>query len=203
MKKPELTLTKLVRNKFPLANAIQELITQYRKQADKQGYQDTLFLNDSEVTTTYDYGYKFTSDKYPARPPYYKGAYVFSKHYYPQIEDMKASGEEFDCAQVIDLMPQVKHWIRNLFRREAASFSLPLANGNFYPDFIVELIDGRILIVEYKGEVYKSNDDSAEKNAVGNLWAKNSDGNCLFLMVIKKDENGQVIQQQILNCISG
>ena len=66
---------------------------------------------------------------------------------------MKASGEEFDCARVIDLIPQVKHWVRNLVRREAASFSLPLANGNFYPDLIVELQDGRLLVIEYKGSV--------------------------------------------------
>ena len=151
--------------------------------------------------TTYDYSYSFKADKYPARPPYYIGAYKFSKHYYPQIEDMKASGEEFECARVIDLMPQVKHWVRNLVRREAASFSLPLANANFYPDFVVELLDGRLLVIEYKGEPYKTNDDSAEKSAVGNLWASKSDGNCLFLFAVEKDANGLGVQQQILNCI--
>lgn len=51
-------------------------------------------------------------------------------------------------------------------------FSLPLAHQNFYPDFIVELIDGRILIVEYKGEQLKSNEDSKEKALIGNLWEK-------------------------------
>lgn len=202
LKKPELTLTTLVRNKFPLASAIQDLIAQYRKQAAKEGYQDTLFVNESDVITTYDYSYSFKADKYPARPPYYAGAYKFSKHYYPQIEDMKATGEEFECARVIDLMPQVKHWVRNLVRREAASFSLPLANANFYPDFVVELNDGRLLVVEYKGEPYKTNDDSAEKSAVGNLWASKSGGNCLFLFAVEKDKDGLGVQQQILNCIS-
>jgi type III restriction enzyme len=201
LKKPELTLTTLVRNKFPLVNAIQDLIAQYRKQAAKNGYQETLFVNETNIITTYDYSYTFKADKYPARPPYYDGKYNFSKHYYPQIEDMKATGEEFDCALIVDLMPEVKHWVRNLVKREAASFSLPLANGNFYPDFIVELNDGRLLVVEYKGEVYKTNDDSAEKKSVGNLWANKSGGNCLFLMAVKKDENGLGVQQQILNCI--
>lgn len=201
LKKPKLTLTTLVRNKFPLASAIQGLIAQYRKQAAKEGYQNTLFVNKSNVLTTYDYSYEFKSDKYPARPPYYTGAYKFSKHYYPQIEDMKASGEEFECARVIDLMPQVKHWVRNLVRRETASFSLPLANGNFYPDFIVELQDGRLLVIEYKGDDLATNDDSAEKRAVGNLWASKSNANCLFLMVEKKDKNARSMKNQILNCI--
>ncbi|MGL4666686.1 MAG: DEAD/DEAH box helicase [Saezia sp.] len=201
LKKPELTLTTLIRNKFPLVNAIQDLISEYRKQAATKGYQQALFSNESDVSTTYDYSYEFKANAYPARPPYYSGSYDFNKHYYPQIEDMKSNGEEFDCAQIIDLMPEVKHWVRNLVRRNEASFSLPLANANFYPDFIVELKDGRLLIVEYKGEAYKTNDDSAEKRLIGNLWAKSSQGNCLFLMAVKKDEYGQGVRQQIMNVI--
>tara|TARA_R110001583_G_scaffold52178_1_gene162323 strand:- start:6321 stop:8993 length:2673 start_codon:yes stop_codon:yes gene_type:complete len=202
LKKPELTLTTLIRNKYPLANAIQDLVAEYRKQAATKGYQQALFSNDADVLTTYDFSYEFKADNYPARPPYYSGSYDFNKHYYPQIEDMKSTGEEFECAQIIDLMPEVKHWVRNLVRRDEASFSLPLAHGNFFPDFILELNDGRILIVEYKGEVYKTNDDSAEKRLVGDLWAKHSQGNCLFLMAVKKDENGQGVQQQLLRIIN-
>lgn len=201
LKKPELTLTTLIRNKYPLVNAIGDLVSEYRKQAATSGYQQALFGDESDVLTTYDFSYEFKADNYPARPPYYNGGFDFNKHYYPQIEDMKSSGEEFDCAQIIDLMPEVKHWVRNLVRRDEASFSLPLAHGNFFPDFIVELDDGRILIVEYKGEAYKTNDDSAEKRLVGDLWAKHSQGNCLFLMAVKKDENGQGVHQQILNAI--
>jgi type III restriction enzyme len=202
LKQPKLTLTTLVRNKFPLANAMQDLIAVYRKQAAKEGYQATLFIDEGNVITTYDYSYSFKADKYPARPPYYTGSYKFSKHYYPQIEDMKGTGEEFDCARIIDLMPEVKHWVRNLVRREAASFSLPLANANFYPDFVVELKDGRLLVIEYKGDALATNNDSAEKRAVGKLWASKSSGNCLFIMVEKKDKDGRNIKDQILNCVS-
>lgn len=202
LKKPDLTLTTLIRNKYPLVNAISDLVSEYRKQAATKGYQQALFDDDSNVLTTYDFSYEFKADNYPARPPYYNGQYSFSKHYYPQIEDMKSSGEEFECAQIIDLMPEVKHWVRNLVRRDEASFSLPLAHRNFYPDFIAELNDGRIIVIEYKGEAYKTNDDSAEKRLVGELWAKRSQGNCLFLMAVKKDENGQGVHQQILNAIS-
>lgn len=198
---PELTLTSLIRNKYPLANAIKALIKTYREDASTKGYQQTLFADDAEVLTTYDYSYEFKPDNYPARPPYYSGRHTFTKHYYPLIEDLKASGEEFDCAVVIESLKEVKHWVRNLVRRESASFSLPLAHANFYPDFIVELVDGRILVIEYKGEAYKTNDDSAEKRMVGELWAKNSQGKCLFLMAVKKDEYGQDVRQQILNVI--
>jgi type III restriction enzyme len=35
------------------------------------------------------------------------------------------------------------------------------------PDFVAELTDGRILVVEHKGKVYATNDDSKEKCNVG------------------------------------
>lgn len=202
LQSPEMTLTTLVRNKYPLSNAIIALVSKYREQAAASGYQQTLFANDSEVLTTYDFSYEFKADNYPISANYYTGSFDFQRHFYPQIEDMKAWGEEFDCAQTIDSMLQVKHWVRNLVRRNEASFSLPLAHRNFYPDFIVELMDGRILIIEYKGGDAKTNQDSAEKRLVGDLWAKHSQGKCLFLMAVKQDDFGQNAKQQILNVIS-
>jgi type III restriction enzyme len=76
---------------------------------------------------------------------------------------------------------KVKHWVRNLERR---GFWLPLANGKFYPDFVAELTDGRVLALEHKGKVYATNGDSKEKCNVGELWEKVSDGKALFLMTV-------------------
>ncbi len=58
-----------------------------------------------------------------------------------------------------------------------------------------------MLVVEYKGEVYASNDDSAEKRAVGNKWAELSSGRCLFVMAVKHDQDGRDVKQQILKVI--
>lgn len=66
----------------------------------------------------------------------------------------------------------------------------------FYPDFVVVLNDGRILVIEYKGEPYKTNDDSKEKKNLGELWAEKSNGKCLFLMAVK-DDNGVDVKGQI------
>jgi type III restriction enzyme len=76
---------------------------------------------------------------------------------------------------------KVKHWVRNLERRD---FRLPLAKGKFYPDFVAELTDGRILVLEHKGKVYATNDDSKEKCNVGDLWEQKSGGKALFLMTV-------------------
>jgi type III restriction enzyme len=69
--------------------------------------------------------------------------------------------------------------VRNLANR-ATSFRLQTSKHWFYPDFICQLTDGRILVVEYKGEhLFK---DAEEKRAVGAVWESRSGGKCLFVM---------------------
>lgn len=203
LQQPNLTLTALIRNKFPLSRAIESLIKLHRKQAQREGYQTTLFGSDSTACLSDDFVYEFKADYYPSRQPYYSGRYHFQKHFFPQslIEDLKAHGEEYECAKAIDGIPNIKYWIRNLVRRDHASFWLPLAHGKFYPDFVCELDDGRMLVVEYKGEAYKTNDDSADKRTIGNKWAELSNGHCLFIMAVEQDEQGRDVRQQIFNAI--
>jgi type III restriction enzyme len=188
-------LTALERGKFIFARAVLKRIDILRKEAASKGFQQLLFDAPEELETSFDYSYDFKPNYYPANN-FYRGRYQFQKHYYPQIGDLKSEGEEFECAQVIDNHPQVKYWIRNLERREAASFSLPIAGRNFYPDFVAELLDGRLLVIEYKGEVYKTNDDSREKKLVGQCWADKGGDKCLFLLAAK-DEAGMNVSQQI------
>ncbi len=201
---PNLNLTALVRNKFQLVRAIGDLIKLHRKKAQEQGYQLSILAEDSQVCLSDQFVYAFNPDQYPSRPPYYAGRYKFQKHYFPQnlIEDLKASGEEYECAKAIDGLTEVEYWIRNLVRRDQSSFWLPLAHGKFYPDFICQLRDGRMLVVEYKGEAYVSNDDSAEKRAIGNRWAELSNGQCLFIMAVDQDSQGRDVRQQILDLIA-
>jgi type III restriction enzyme len=204
LQKPHVTLTALVRNKYPLARAIGDLFRLNRRKAQQEGYQESLFGNESKACLSDQFMYTFSPDHYPSRPPYYSGRYKFQKHYYPQnlIEDLKEKGEEYECAKAIDGLPEVKYWIRNLVRRDKASFWLPLAQGKFYPDFVCKLNDDRMLVVEYKGEAYATNDDSTEKRAIGEKWAEMSDGTCLFVMAVEQDAQGRDVRQQILNAIS-
>lgn len=90
---------------------------------------------------------------------------------------------------------KVKHWVRNIERQERFSFWLPTSTDYFYPDFVAELIDGRLLVVEYKGEPYKTNDDSREKVQVGNQWEKSSNGRCLFLFAVADDDRGRPVHK--------
>ncbi|MCG3189114.1 MAG: hypothetical protein LKCHEGNO_01382 [Burkholderiaceae bacterium] len=77
-----------------------------------------------------------------------------------------------------------------------AGFWLPTSFGRFYPDFVCELTDGRILVVEYKGAQIASMPKEIEKGEVGRLWAARSGGRCAFAWVLK-DRGGLNVTQQI------
>jgi len=197
------TLTALVRARFQLAQAIAKEIERLRQLAMEKGFQGRLFeMTVSSAEDEGKYSFRFEPGKYPARQMY-RGSYEFAKHFYPQIHDLheKTEGgrisEEYLCAQAIDANAKVKHWVRNIERQPRFSFWLPTSSDYFYPDFVAELNDGRILAVEYKGKPYETNDDSREKRQVGEQWEKSSDGRCLFLFAVKQDADGRSVHQQL------
>lgn len=97
---------------------------------------------------------------------------------------------------MIDTNPDVKRWIRNIERSDD-TFWLPLADGRFYPDFLLELTNGKIFIVEYKGVNLYTNEDSQQKRRVGQVWEKTSKGQYFFLMARDKDEQDRNVATQI------
>ncbi len=102
--------------------------------------------------------------------------------------------EEAECAALIDGLEEVEYWVRNL-DREDYLFWMPTSTDKFYPDFVVQLKDGRILVVEYKGADRWSDDDSKEKRLIGEVWEKRSSGRCLFIM--PKGKDWMAIKQKI------
>ena len=192
-----LDMAALVRGRFILVKVLAEKIKGFRQEACARGYQQTLFGPRAAVETSFDYAFDYDPNVYPATW-YYQGRFDLSKkHYYPVIGELKNSGEEFECACAIAALKEVKHWVRNLAIQPRASFWLPTATDRFYPDFVAELLDGRILVVEYKGDAYKTNDDSKEKWQIGRLWEEMSGGKGLFLMAEKRDAQGRDVHRQL------
>ncbi len=188
------TLTALARGRFLLEKALREKIKACRQAAYERGYQHTLFDGGARVETSPSYAFAYDPNNYPAHWPY-TGRYQFAKHYYSMVGELEAVGEEFECAQAIDRCYQVKHWVRNLAQQPNFSFRLPLANGYFYPDFVSELKDGRVLVVEYKGahlEEYEK-----EKRNVGELWEEKSQGKASFLWAVKQDNQNRDVYRQL------
>ncbi len=118
----------------------------------------------------------------------YRGMFTFKRHAFTLVAEMNEP--EAECAKRIDDNPNVKRWVRNLDRESAGGFSLPLSPGRFFPDFIVELNDGRIALVEYKGGHLAQNPDELHKETVGKLWEARSGGRCVFKRVVECDWPG-------------
>ncbi|MCA3249468.1 MAG: DEAD/DEAH box helicase [Holosporaceae bacterium] len=181
LEKRGLPLTMLARWRYVLAKVLIEKIHSNRTDAGENGYQKALFAPQAAVETRFDYAFNFRPDEYAPHSLYVGHPYQFQKHYYAGIGELENKGEEFDCARAIDLCKGIKHWVRNL---DHGGFWLPLAKGKFYPDFVAELEDGRILVIEHKGKIYATNEDSKAKACIGALWEERSGGKALFLMTV-------------------
>jgi len=192
-------LAALVHCRHLLQRSIRDKIAGFMAERIAGVYETTLFGPQPRCELSLDQGFTFHHGMF-ADVPRYSGHYMFGKHFLGALDvpafDGAPNGEEFQCAQAIDSLPIVKHWIRNVSRHRDA-FRLPLLNSNFYPDFLAELTDGRIAVIEYKGEAYASNDDSTAKRRVGNLWEALSKGKNVFLMV-ERNRDGKDMREQLL-----
>lgn len=186
----------MARRRYRLGRLLTSRLQAFNKSVLARGFEALLFAEDAKPVDDFERTFVFAPSAYPVAN-IYKGAFKFMKHYYPITGELKAEGEEFRCAQIIEGEKEVKHWVRNLSGQPLHSFWLPTSTDRFYPDFVAELQDGRILVIEYKGEPYKTNDDSKEKAKVGALWEHLSKGKGLFLMAVDKDETGKGVADQI------
>jgi type III restriction enzyme len=203
-----MSLTSLVRARFQFAQAIEAEIERLRLIAMNTGFQKQLpCMEVAKAEDIGNYSFRFESGKYPARN-IYDGGFDFKKHFFSMIHDLREKtpagkeSEEFRCAMAIETHPKVKRWVRNIERQPLCSFWLPTSTDYFYPDFIVELVDGRTMAVEYKGEPYKTNDDSKEKLQVGHQWEKACAGRSLFLFAVKSDDQGRDVFKQLADKLS-
>jgi type III restriction enzyme len=173
-------------DRFRLRDEIVRRIDSHRESERKAAFQQFLLPN-SNLTVVDAHAINFQTMSY--EPSWiYEGDFQFKKHYFGpkpgEILDKTPKGhptEEFKCAQFIDDLPQVRFWARNLARK-STSFRLQTSTDWFYPDFVCQLEDGRVMAVEYKGKIYAEGEDAEEKRTVGAVWASRSDGRCLFVM---------------------
>jgi type III restriction enzyme len=172
-------------SRFKLRTALEANIGSAMYQAKKKVYQALLaspeqFLSDGCNESV------FKAGRY-AHDFIYSGFVTLPKHFFPQIGNLQAKGEEFECAQFLaNELQGVKFWVRNV-ERKPTSFSLQTSTDRFYPDFLCQLEDGRVLIVEYKNSRDYDLPDNEEKRQLGELWEKRSKGKGLFIMPRGKD----------------
>ena len=199
-----LSIAALMRTKFILARKLHERLSTARAAERDSVYQRYLFSPEAKVDVAFDNGFTFRDGMYgDQKRPRYLGRFRFPKHFLgadavPAFDGAE-TGEEFQCAQALESLPQVKFWIRNV-ARHPQSFWLPTASDKFHPDFVAQLTDGRLLVVEYIGALLAGAgvDDTNEKRAIGRLWESRSDGKGLFL-VVEEEIDGRNMRDQILS----
>ena len=176
-------LVVLAQARFRLARDIESHIAQLRQTAAQRTFrQKVLAQGDGSawlVEPDWAHPHVFEPGRYPVPvASRYSGRYQFGKHYFPVLADLKDGGQEFQCAQLIDRHPRVRHWVRNL-DTAPCGFGLPTSRGRFYADFVAELADGRVALLEFKG-LLQHEPYELEKRQVGELWARSSGGKAVF-----------------------
>jgi type III restriction enzyme len=176
----------LVRKRHDLANLTFHRITDHGRKQIRRAAQ-SLFGSETErrLVTTSEFAFEVAEQEYCPSRRYGDGPFAFQNHAFDLIGEL--GEEETHCAKRIDDHPNVARWIRNLVHESAGGFSLPLSPGRFFPDFLVELKDGRMAIVEYKGGHLAESRKELHKEEVGNLWAARSGGKCVFVRVVDRD----------------
>lgn len=186
-----IALDDIARNKWELRQVVRQFISELRSERQTGNYDALFAAQADQFATSAELSMIFDEQTYSYNQPY-SGATKFNKHYTSIIGDLKPSGEEFDCAAYIDAMDDVRYWIRNVEGKKT-SFWLQLPRQKFYPDFVAMLHDGRILVVEYKGQhLYEAEEP---KRQIGAVWAEASGGRCLFCMPTER--NFEIIRQTV------
>lgn len=106
----------------------------------------------------------------------------FNKNLYEKID--KLNKEELGFVERLDLdtLPNIKYWVRS--REKVDPFYIQGWKKNkFYPDFIAVTKKGNIIALEWKGEDRISNEDTAYKVEIGDLWAKLGGSKLHFYLV--------------------
>lgn len=193
-------LVTLAQARFKLAQDVEARVADLRDQAAKRQFVQLVLQEGNAqswlVESDWSRPHVFEPGRYPAPVgSRYAGRYDFPKHYFPVLADLKEDGQEFACAQLIDKHPNVRHWVRNL-DTAPCGFALPTSRGRFFPDFIAELLDGRVAVMEFKGAHLINDPYEIEKHQVGALWARKSNGRALFDWLLMT-RDGLDLQQQL------
>ena len=162
-------LTELEQSPFPYVKAIKDKVE--RLIAKHRICQFNLWLEQDKISCLPNYALPtvisptaFTS--------------IVPKSLYSAEEDMNEY--EFKVVWALSELDNVKWWHRNISR---LGFQI---NGpvHAYPDIIVMLNSGKILMVETKGD-HLDNDESKEKAKIGDQWAKLAGKQYKYYMVFE------------------
>ena len=181
-------ISSLVDNIFLTRDTIQDKIEELLKEYQKQVFQQWLNIGRIVLDNNYSFldSIALTKEELVGID---KGLYVAEEN----VNDF-----EYDVISAIADNPNVLFWHRN---REKKEFCI---NGfiNHYPDFIVSMNSGNIILVETKGE-HLVHEDSKNKIWLGNTWADLAGKRYHYFMVFQsKEVEGAITVKQLLQYLN-
>lgn len=178
-------LDELYDNELDTQGRLKEHINALLVEYQEQHFKDLLDLSAITCEPTYTF---------PKRMTYKKTAIGLSKGLYAE-EDGDINNFEYDVIKEVSNLDNVVFWHRNPDRTNGFGI-----NGfiNHYPDFIVLLKSGRIVLLETKGGD-RDNSDSRRKLELGTLWANRAGDKYRYYMVFSTPKlDGAITTQQLL-----
>ena len=201
-----MTCEQMVLVRFQIKQRLEWHLSEALGKARRKAYQQTFCLGgDYKLSLDLPGGFALDEDIYAGNSDVYNGSWRFKKHYLgtyaiPKFDGKKpfGEGEEFESAKLIDSSSKVLYWLRNK-DSDPASFRLPMGGRTewFYPDFVGELVDGRLFVLEYKGELTGQSADTVEKTAIGKLWDAQDASRYVYATIYGSAPSGLTIAQQI------
>ncbi len=92
----------------------------------------------------------------------------WNKSYYKQID--KLNKEELKFVERLDLLENIKFWVRCREKKDDSFFIQGWKKNKFYPDFVAVTKKNNIVALEWKGEDRVSNEDTQYKEEIGKIW---------------------------------
>ncbi len=99
----------------------------------------------------------------------------FTKHLFDRCDELNCADpndSEMALARQLDQHANVEWWLRNVVQDRDGFRLQGYKREGFFPDFIVCLRDGTTRVLEYKGADRASNEDTAYKVQLGEVWAE-------------------------------
>jgi type III restriction enzyme len=178
-----LSLPLVVRRRHELSQLLRVRVSDYGRSQARSAAQRLIQEQPDAVEASPALRFEMSDSEYGPFETFDR--HEFRNHAFGIVARM--NGEEAQCAARIDRHSNVKRWVRNPDRETQGGFWLPKSPGKFFPDFIVELMDGTIVLIEYKMGKMSFEPEERHKRAIGELWAARSLGKCRFGYVIDKD----------------
>ena len=188
-----MNLPVIVRRRHALAELLRTRVADHGRIQVRRATEWLIRNEPDAIETSSEFAFKVEEENYrPSRC--YQGTLALRRHAFDLIFDM--NGEEAECAARINSHPNVLRWIRNTEHETQGGFWLPKSPGKYFPDFLVELTNGTIVIVEYKMGKMANDPEERHKRAIGELWEARSGGRARFAWVV--DRNWQALEEKLV-----